>query len=57
MSTITKPTPNSTAEKIKKKNVNERRFKLSYDSPTTRVRVGALVANVLNRVGSKIKGD
>ena len=57
MSIITKPTPNSTAEKIKKKNVSERRFKLSYDSPTTGVRVGALVANVLNRVGSKIKGD
>ena len=57
MSIMAKPAPDTAGEKIKKGNVNERRFKLSYDSPTTRVRVGALVANVLNRVGSKIKGD
>ena len=29
-----RPTPNSIAEKIKKKNVNERIFKLSYTKPT-----------------------
>jgi hypothetical protein len=38
MSIITKPTANSTAEKIKKKNVKETRFKLSYDNPIINVK-------------------
>lgn len=38
ISIITKPTANSTAEKIKKKNVKETRFKLSYDNPTINVK-------------------
>ena len=38
MSIITKPTANSTAEKIKKKNVKETRFKLSYANPTINVK-------------------
>ena len=38
MSIITRPTANSTAEKIKKKKVKETRFKLSYDNPTTNVK-------------------
>ena len=33
----TNPTENSTAEKIKKKNVSDRRFKLSYIKPTSKV--------------------
>ena len=35
---MTKPTPNSTAEKIKKKKVRETKFKLSYIIPTIRVK-------------------
>jgi hypothetical protein len=35
---ITKPTPNSTAEKIRKKNVKARTFKLSYTRPTNKAR-------------------
>lgn len=35
---ITKPTANSTAEKIKKKNVRETKFRLSYDNPTIKVK-------------------
>ena len=38
ISIITKPTANSTAEKIKKKNVKETRFKLSYTNPTINVK-------------------
>ena len=38
MSIMTKPTANSTAEKIKKKNVKETRFRLSYDNPTINVK-------------------
>lgn len=37
-SMITKPTPNSTAEKIRKKNVNDSRLRLSYARPIRRVR-------------------
>lgn len=33
----TKPTPNSTAEKIRKKKVNDNIFKLSYDKPKNKV--------------------
>ena len=33
----TNPTPNSTADKIKKKNVSERKFKLSKINPISNV--------------------
>ena len=35
---ITNPTPNSTAENIKKKNVKESKFKLSYIIPINKVK-------------------
>ena len=35
---ITNPTPNSTAENIKKKNVKESKFKLSYTMPINNVK-------------------
>ena len=37
ISIITSPTPNSTAEKIRKKKVRERTFRLSYSSPIIKV--------------------
>ena len=36
---IIKPNPNSTADKIKKKNVKDRRLTLSYIKPTTKTSV------------------
>jgi hypothetical protein len=33
MSIITKPIPNSTADRTRKKNVNDKKFTLSYKSP------------------------
>lgn len=42
---MTKPTPNSTAEKIKKKNVNDTKFKLSYRIPIINVRPYKFIHN------------
>ena len=53
---ITKPTANSTAEKIKKKNVKETKLRLSYDKPTMSVRayrviqISSAVSNRCNEV-------
>ena len=35
---MTRPTPNSTAEKIRKKNVSDSKFKLSYARPISKVK-------------------
>lgn len=43
-----RPKPNSTADKIKKKNVNERRFKLSYASPIKSV----IIYKVIHRISA-----
>jgi hypothetical protein len=35
---ITRPTPNSTADKIRKKKVSDKRFTLSYNNPTNKTK-------------------
>jgi hypothetical protein len=53
-SIITKPNPNSTADKIKKKNVNDRRFKLSKTRPLIRVSMYSVI-HKNSAVSSKCK--
>ena len=40
---ITKPKPNSTADKIKKKKVNDNKFKLSKTSPASKVNMYSVI--------------
>lgn len=50
----TSPTENSTAEKIKKKNVSERRCKLSYITPTSKVNAYKVI-HISSAVNSRCK--
>jgi len=49
---MTRPTPNSTAEKIKKKNVKESKFKLSYINPIRSV-IAYKVIHISSAVNNK----
>lgn len=55
-SSNTNPIPNSTADKTKKKKVKDKRFKLSYDNPTAKVKKYKVIHNI-SAVSNKCKAE